>query len=112
MKSSEGDRNHQHAPRNEFVQQMRPIKIEWLRPMNYFAKAAYKFTHHDLIEKPRLEENSTDHPYEEDSQGCDPWPPTGPGALSQLHIVRGAGVTDPSYNSVSPAPPLKHSNSR
>src|SRR5216117_4045442 len=106
MKLDDGDGNHKQAPRSKFVQQMRQIKMERLRPMNCFAKAPNKFTHHDLIEKSRLKKDAADPPCKKDSEGCGPWPPAGPGALSQLCFVRVAGVGDPGYHSISPAPPL------
>ena len=62
MKLDEGDGDHKQAPRSKFVQQMRQIKIEWLRPMNCFAESPNKFTHHDLIEKARLKKDAADHP--------------------------------------------------
>src|SRR6266511_1844750 len=83
MKIGNRERDHQYAPRSKFVQQMRQIKIKWLRAMNRFAKAPDEFVHHDFIEKPRLKKNSTNHPKKKDAQRRKPRPPAAPDAVSR-----------------------------
>src|SRR4029450_14036638 len=82
MKLGKRERDHQYAPGSKFVQQMRQVKIKWLRPMDRFAKAPYEFAHDDLIEEARVRQNPADHPQKKDTERSEPWPPAAPRAVA------------------------------
>src|SRR6266516_832073 len=93
--------DHQHAPRSKFMQQMRQIKIQRLRPMNSFAKSRNEFAHDDFVEKLGLKKDATDHPQKKNSERRNPRPPATPCAV--------LAEASPAQT-VSPAFPMKYSN--
>src|SRR5881398_1076573 len=70
--------DYQYAPWSKFVQQMRQIKIKWLRPMNRFPETRNEFAHYNFIEKARLKTDATHNPQKENTERSEPGPPTAP----------------------------------
>src|SRR5205823_6516256 len=76
--SDECQTNQQQTPRREAMQEMRQIKIKWLRPMHLFAEPSRKLPQDDVLRKLRNEKNTSTHPDKENEKRDQPWQPPGP----------------------------------